>query len=309
MLVHNRELNGVDPHVIARIGPVVSRAGATETGRQLSLSAAMQLFEQGDFEGSAEALRAAIVAEPSAVELRVVYARLLGAQAQFEDARVVLEAVVEATPDDADAWANLAEILRSLGRFDDALAACSRSGPVGKRRYVDPGHVWPGALSARQECRGTGRTERGGNARRAGLGAHDAVPSCFWALEQPDDAIGTYTAAAAASPDAILPLIERGRVEYDLDRYEAVLVTCEEAAARDPSHLDMLGLRAVALFMTQRYLEALGTLDRAVVIDASPPRLYERARGPLPARPARRCTRRSRAARPKSNHQTRTRSR
>ncbi len=86
------------------------------------------LWQQGDFDGAANALRAAIQTKPDYAEAHYTLGTVLKQQGKLQEAAASLKEAIRLQPDFAGAHTTLAAILRQLG---DSRGASPGSPPGG----------------------------------------------------------------------------------------------------------------------------------------------------------------------------------
>lgn len=124
---------------VAHLEWAVARSPTTANRTALALAYA----RSGQVEKGLEQLRQALAQDPTAVDLHLVYGRLLRDQKRFAEAAGEFLRYVEARPDSVEGWNELAAMLVSLEQYKQALAALDRVRALGGE---GPGHHYLRAI-------------------------------------------------------------------------------------------------------------------------------------------------------------------
>jgi tetratricopeptide (TPR) repeat protein len=211
----------------------------------------------------------AIEHDPTDVEIRMWYGRILAELGRYDETLKVYQQVAERELDYARVWHDQGHTLRQLGRHEEAVAAYQKAVEL-EPHYIS---AWNNLGMSFNDLK---RYEEALTAfRRANiLNPNEAwyVYNMAWALDKlsrSEEALPLLDRVLEMNTTHVQSWRLKGRILQQLGRYDGSAAAYQQALALDPTHAYAWNRYGLALSHLKRYDEALTAFQRATQLDAN----------------------------------------
>lgn len=231
-----------------------------------ALRVAMAHHQAGELAHAERAYRAALGAQPDAVDALHYFGLLEAQRGRYAEALALLERAVSINPRSVDVLVNRGNVLNALGQSHDALASVDRALAIDRESAL--AHFNRGNILLQM------------NRCEEALASYDSVLASMsenvaalfnrgdvlQRLTRYEEALASYDRFLSFAPQNVAGLYNRGVVLGQLRQHEAALASYDQALAVEPNDADVLNNRGNALFDIHRFEDALDSYERALAV-------------------------------------------